>query len=320
MLQTLGTRIRSAAVMPMTACWIVTTTVCMTAVTPVSPFATVGQHAAVPPQWQTFDNQPQAMPQGQSRQQSAWAQQPTGQGQHQQLWGQGQSMQQPQGQQLWEQGQGQVQQQPLWQGQRQQQSWGQAQGQAQQQSWSQQGQGEAQQQVPWGYHQGPFHEAAAAGQEQTQQAAHRPESIPQGLSQQQPLWSGQAQRQDPWPEGQTQGQSQTQHEPPWLQGQVPQPSQGQVHDQASWVQPPGHSQGMQEPVGQLRGAPSGLPLEHRSRTMRTMSFRQVVRSASEGDAMALQAQPATALQVPLPHLAPTLMQHTPHKHARFQIF
>ena len=31
--------------------------------------------------------------------------------------------------------------------------------------------------------------------------------------------------------------------------------------------------------------------------MRTMSFRQVVRSASEGDAMSLQAEPATALQV-----------------------
>jgi len=285
----------------------------MTAVTPVSPFATVGQQAAVPPQWQTFDNQAQAMPQGQSGPQSAWAQQATGQGQHQQPWEQGQSMQQPQGQQLWEQGLGQLQQQPLWQGQRQQQPWGQAQGQAQQQSWSQQGQGDPQQQIPWGHQQVPFHEAAAAaGQEQTQQAAQGPESIPQGLSQQQPLWSGQTQRQDPWPEGQMQGHNQAQHQPPWVQGHVPQPSQGQVHDQST-----GHSQGMQEPLGQLRGAPSGLPLEHRSRTMRTTSFRQVVRSASEGDAMALQAQPATALQVPLPHLAPLPMQLTPHKHARF---
>ncbi len=278
----------------MTACWILTTMVCMAAVTPVSPFATLDQQAAVPPQWQTFDNQPQAMPPGQFRQQAAWAQQATGHGQHQQ----------PQGQQLWEQGQGQLQQQPLWQGQQQQQPW------------SQQGQGEPQQQVPWGHNQGPFHEVAAAGQEQTQQAAQRPESIPQGLPQQQPLWSGQTLREDPWPEGQMQGHNQAQHQPPWVQGQIPQPSQGQGHNQPSWAQPPGHSQGMQEPLGQLRGAPSGVPLEHRSRTMRTTSFRQVVRSASEGDAMALQAQPATALQVPLPHLAPTL-QPTPHKHAMF---
>ncbi|KAL0054362.1 hypothetical protein WJX82_007679 [Trebouxia sp. C0006] len=104
--------------------------------------------------------------------------------------------------------------------------------------------------------------------------------------------AGQTQQQDPWPEGQMQGHNQAQHQPPWVQGHIQQPSQGQVHDQ-----PVGHSQGMQEPLGQLRGAPSGLPLEHRSRTMRTTSFRQVVRSASEGDAMALQAQPATALQV-----------------------
>ncbi|DBA67663.1 TPA: hypothetical protein ACH3X2_001256 [Trebouxia sp. C0005] len=250
--------------------------------TPVSPFAAVGQQAAVPAQWHTFDNQPQAMPPGQVRQQSAWAQQATGQGQHQQPWDQGQSMQQPPGQQLWGQRQGQLQQQPLWQGQWQQQACNQAQAQAQQQSWSQQGQGEPQQQVPWGHHQGPFHEATAAGQEQAQQ---------------QPLWSGQPQHQDSWPEGQNQGHSQTQHQPPWVQSQVQQPSQGQVHDQPSSVEPSRHSQGMQEPVGQLHGAPSGVPLEHRSRTMRTMSFRQVVRSASEGDAMAMQAQPATALQV-----------------------
>ncbi|KAL0035025.1 hypothetical protein WJX79_007211 [Trebouxia sp. C0005] len=35
--------------------------------TPVSPFAAVGQQAAVPAQWHTFDNQPQAMPPGQSQ-------------------------------------------------------------------------------------------------------------------------------------------------------------------------------------------------------------------------------------------------------------
>ena len=74
---------------------------------------------------------------------------------------------------------------------------------------------------------------------------------------------------------------------PWLQSQ----GQGQT------LQPPSGQGALQQPPGRLQNAPSGVPLEHRSKTIRTMSFRQVVRSASEGDAMSLQTEPATALQV-----------------------
>ena len=50
--------------------------------------------------------------------------------------------------------------------------------------------------------------------------------------------------------------------------------------------------------GRLPGVAPGVVLGHRTKTMRTTSFRQVIRSASEGDALALQAaEPANALQV-----------------------
>ena len=72
---------------------------------------------------------------------------------------------------------------------------------------------------------------------------------------------------------------------------------GEPSDQPVWEQAQGPGQGMRQTPGQLQGAPSGVPLEHHSKTMRTTSFRQVVRSASEGDATSLQAEPANALQV-----------------------
>ena len=259
------------------------------AVTPVSPFAVSNQTLnTVPAQWQTFDQAPvqaSAMPsatwqqqqQGQVMAHQFWQEEPQGQFQHQQPWGQGQlpdnpSLHEQQGMQATGQQQG------LWQGQNQQGA-----------PWQDKGQS------TWG--QGP-------GQGTGQGPGH---------SQNDSQWHTQGQQQPPWQQqSQPQlanSQAQPQQQPAWqehhqeqfapLQGQPVPQLQNQQPGDALWS--PGQLQGqgsvVQASVGRLQGAPSGVPLEHRTKTMRTTSFRQVIRSASEGDALSLQAEPANSLQV-----------------------
>ena len=213
----------------------------------------------------------QQQQQGQVLSQQSWQQQqqPEGQFQHQQPWGQGQSHNSPtlrEGQDMQAQGQ----QQGLWQGQNQQVA-----------PWQDQ-----QQQPTWG--QGPGH------------SQHDSQWHMQG--QQPPPWQQQSQLQL------TNNQAQLQQRPVWqeqqqepVQGQLVQQLQNQQPGDAPWLQLQGQGSAMLTSMGHLQRAPSGVPLDHRTKTMRTMSFRQVIRSASEGDAMSLQAEPANSLQVTSTH-------------------
>ena len=261
---------------------------CAGGIRPDSPFASA--HHQVPPQWQTFPQQAAAP------QQDPWAQ-----GQLQQPQGQMQQAYAP-GQPSWQQPsqgghvQGLPQQQPHWDYQ-----WNQQPGQLlQQQPWLEQGQlqghqqphgaqGQSQQpgtaqavsQHPWAQ-QDPVH------QQQPQQGQQQP-----GHNLQQPHWQQPQQ-------GQQQQGADIQPQGSNLQLPGPQHAQQGSNLGQNWQQPSGQLQTSLSgvPVGQLQATVSGVPLEHRTtRAIRTTSFRQVVRSASEGDAMVLQTDPATALQV-----------------------
>lgn len=259
---------------------------CAGGITPDNPFASA-QHQ-VPSQWQTF-------PQQAAPQQDAWVQ-----GQLQQPHGQ---MQQPHasGQPSWQQPsqgtrvQGHSQQQLQWGYQQpgqpqQQQPWlGQGQLQAQQQpQWQQPGVAQAVSQHPWG--QQRYLDQQQQGQ------------LQQGHNFKQPHWQQQQPPQQPQFQQQQQQQQGAALQPHGSNLQLPGPQhaqQGSIAGQ-NWQQPSGQLQTSSSgvPIGQLQATVSGVPLEHRTtRAIRTTSFRQVVRSASEGDAMVLQTDPATALQV-----------------------
>ena len=250
---------------------------------PVSPFAVASEQSnAVPAQWQTFEQGPcQAVQAPTWEQQQGQAhpqqQQATAPEQHQQPWGQGQTY----GGGGWNSS---PLMQPQWQPQSQQHN----------------------ESVPAGtIHTDAVWQAECQAEEgRGAQHAQHPSQWP-GHSQQQPPWQGQDQEQPVWQncQGQRQQQQQQQQhgqlqEAP-EQGGAAQQLQEQLLDATPWFRMQAQDSGVQAP-GRLQGAPSGVPLEQRARTMRTMSFRQVVRSASEGDAMALQAEPANALQVKMP--------------------
>ena len=260
------------------------------AVAPVSPFAVSNQHLnAVPAQWQTFDQAPaqasgipsaawQQHQHGQVPTQLSWQQQQQqlpGHFQHQQAWGQGQSYDSPSLRE--EQGmQAPVQQQGLWQEQNQQVA-----------PW------QDQQQPTWGQGpgQGPVH-----CQHDSQWHIQGQQPTPwQHQSQLQPMNNqSQLQQQSVWQE-----QHPEQHPDQFaaLQGETTQQLQDQQFGDAAWLQIQRQGSAVQPSVGPLQSAPSGVRLEHRTKTMRTTSFRQVIRSASEGDALSMQAEPANSLQV-----------------------
>lgn len=88
--------------------------------------------------------------------------------------------------------------------------------------------------------------------------------------------------------------------------QQQQPPRQEQHGEESTQGHQGDAPGLQlqgqdsvmHPGGCMQGVAPGVVLGHRTKTMRTASFRQVIRSASEGDALSLQAaEPANALQV-----------------------
>lgn len=265
---------------------------------PVSPFAVSNQGvSAVPAQWQTFDQAPaqasgmalttlQQQQQGQVLPQQSWQQQQQQseeQLQHQQPWGQGQLHGNPTLRE--EQGiQAQGQQQGLWQGQNQQLA-----------PW------QNQQQPTWGRGSGQ-----GPGQSQHDSQWHMP-------GQQPPPWQQQRQLQP------TNHQAQLQQQPFWqeqhlehfatMQNQPVQQLQNQQPGDTPWLQLQGQGSAMLPSIGRLQGAPSGVLLEHRTRAMRTMSFRQVIRSASEGDALSLQAEPANSLQVTPTHCCDSNAMH-----------